>query len=224
MPKPKFVTFTGVDEKTSVGDLLDISSRYPVEWGVLFSSTNRGNRYITAGALASLIIMSHKLNLSAHLCGRLSSDFQSNGHHLSAIWQSFKRIQVNMLSNHYDYDRLDALALDEEELGMPQIIVQHRHGPFPTNKGVYLDYLHDCSGGRGLEPDSLPAQNSMINGPVFCGYSGGISPDNVLSRLEEIPAREGEFWIDMESSVRDNNDRFSTQRCLRVCEAIWGER
>ena len=35
--KPHFLTFTGIDADTDLDRVHDLSRRYPLEWGVLFS-------------------------------------------------------------------------------------------------------------------------------------------------------------------------------------------
>lgn len=44
--KPKWITFTGLDEKTDFNRVEDISKRFPVEWGILFGGRLDGNRYL----------------------------------------------------------------------------------------------------------------------------------------------------------------------------------
>jgi hypothetical protein len=37
-----------------------------------------------------------------------------------------------------------------------------------------------------------------------------------------ISQRAARYWIDMESGVRDDQDRFSIEKCRAVCEAVYG--
>lgn len=71
------ITFTGVDERTNIGRLLDIQARYPrAEFDMLMAAepAKRPNRYPDPrGAMARRLLDSVKkgVNLSAHLCGGL---------------------------------------------------------------------------------------------------------------------------------------------------------
>lgn len=42
MSKPEFITFTGVDINSNLDRMVMLSSRYPIEWGVLFSPDRQG--------------------------------------------------------------------------------------------------------------------------------------------------------------------------------------
>ena len=67
-------------------------------------------------------------------------------------------------------------------------------------------YLFDASGGRGLEPLEWPKHLQDWT----CGYAGGLGPGNLRRELPRIAAAAGPFpyWIDMESKLRDDEDRF----------------
>lgn len=56
------------------------------------------------------------------------------------------------------------------------------------------------------------------------GYAGGIGPDNVLEVLGDILLANGIMdrptWIDMETGVRDEHDRFDLARVQRVLEQV----
>jgi len=66
--------------------------------------------------------------------------------------------------------------------------------------------LHDASGGRGLAPDTWPRPVAgLLN-----GYAGGLHPDTLARSTADIASTvgDGHVWIDMESSLRDGDDRF----------------
>ena len=75
--------------------------------------------------------------------------------------------------------------------------------------------LFDPSGGRGIEPFRWPSTPLGVR----MGFAGGINPHNVLGVLDDIGLRPDPFWIDMESGVRDTNDRFDLGRVRAVLEA-----
>jgi phosphoribosylanthranilate isomerase len=57
---------------------------------------------------------------------------------------------------------------------------------------------------------------------VHCGYAGGIGPENVIEILKKIGDVAGEtpFWIDMESRVRDDQDRFDITKAESVLDQV----
>jgi len=55
----------------------------------------------------------------------------------------------------------------------------------------------------------------------MCGYAGGIGPDNTAT-VAAAAVGSGPFWLDMESGVRDRDNRLDLGLCRRVCEAVYG--
>ena len=68
--------------------------------------------------------------------------------------------------------------------------------------------LFDASGGRGLETKNWPEYQ-----PPYCGFAGGLNPENVARNIENILKQDtnGPFWIDVESGVRDKQDILNLQ-------------
>ncbi len=71
---------------------------------------------------------------------------------------------------------------------------------------VSFALLYDASGGRGISPE-------MWDAPVFqnhqMGYSGGMSPDNVVNNLNdinEILPMDYSTWIDAEGKLKSPDD------------------
>jgi hypothetical protein len=210
MRRPDFITFTGADDHTDVGEMIALSRAYPIEWGILFSPTRQGKdpRY-PDGPAQSRFAWSG-LRLAAHLCGGWSREVMA-GRPLTAVPVDlgiFARIQVNTAAP--DIARLR----DLQDGWGSRCIAQHRDAErFPADTSV--DWLYDASGGRGLQPPAWPAHPGRL-----AGYAGGIRPDNVCETLDRIRA-VGPYWIDMESGVR-TEDRFDLALCRRVCEAVYG--
>lgn len=212
--KPRMITFTGVDEHTDPVALVQLANDYPgkVEWGILFSPGRAGKetRYPRPEVIEHLVT-EHALVYAAHLCGDCAREVVAGGKgrfdDLLAAY--FQRAQVNTK------DEVDpALIRRWADGAMITPILQCR-GDFPQTPGV--EYLFDASGGRGIEPKDWPRGLSS-----YCGYAGGLKPDNVASHVERIGAIAPAFWIDMESGVRSDDDRFSVAKCRSVCEAVYG--
>ena len=69
--KLKHITFTGVDSKTDIDELVKIQMEYPIaEFGILTSVnwSENGNRYFNPADINNLV--GKGLNLSCHVCGR----------------------------------------------------------------------------------------------------------------------------------------------------------
>src|SRR5207302_929741 len=91
--------------------------------------------------------------------------------------------------------------------------------------------LFDTSGGAGLTPDDLEESWPMAWPGKYCGYAGGLGPDNVADELEKIFGTNAEqastFWIDMETKVRSYRvenfrkvDYFDLSKCEQVCKQV----
>ncbi len=72
----------------------------------------------------------------------------------------------------------------------------------------------------------MAQRSSPIGAPVLVGYAGGLKPSNIAQQLPLIAAAAGDgpYWIDMESGVRDADDRFDLGKCRAVCEAVYRSR
>lgn len=217
---PKFITFTGIDGHTPVNGMLDLARRYPIEWGVLFSPKRQGaGRYPPLESL-DRILRWDSLRLSAHVCGGHSRELIEMGG-LPALEQlianHFGRVQVNTVDPVVDPDDLWGWA---GGLGCRAILQTRDAHMFPANPAV--DWLFDASGGRGISPGAWPEPQPFSDALV--GYAGGLNPGNVAAAVAVIGELSSHYWIDMESGVRDENDRFDLGKCRAVCEAVYGAR
>lgn len=209
---PEFITFTGADDWTDVAGMVDLSRQYPIEWGILFSPSRQGvdARYPSAGGDALFHMMWANICRSAHLCGQHSRDVMSGKSLATTIpvdLGHFGRVQVN-----HAQPVPRTIMLEIQDGWGPTPIAQCRGASFPVDTSV--DWLFDCSGGRGETPVAWPEYPGRL-----VGYAGGIGPDNVASVIESIAAT-GPYWIDMESKVR-TNDRFDLALVRRVCEIVY---
>lgn len=208
---PEFITFTGVDDDTNPTDLIMLAEDYPVELGLLFSPKRQGiePRYPALSAI-DWLTEELPLNWSAHLCG---GDARAWLHedHCNHDLRAFQRVQINTA------DPLVQPSLVGNQAAKRNLraILQCR-GPFPQVESV--DVLFDASAGRGISPAEWPRSVNT----TFCGYAGGLNPENVAQAVQVISMRATRYWIDMESGVRDERDRFSLEKCRAVCEAVYG--
>ena len=203
--KPRLVTFTGFDDRTPISNMMLLSDRFPVEWGVLVSKTNRDARFPSEQAIKELSRAG--LRLSCHLCGQAAYDYQTRNQMLPRYLEDrwFSRIQVNG-----DWINLlprsgGTIYQSRDETGWPEYDA--------------VDYLFDQSGGRGQVSEVFPPC------PLgkYVGYSGGITPENVTDILFKIGADKGcKYWIDIETGVRTNG-WFDLNKCRRILKAVYDD-
>lgn len=212
------VTITGADDAVDIGDLVELTNRYPfVEWGILLHETKQGQpRYPLTDWLTA--VCKSKLPLSGHLCGRWARRtcknewlFQEAYSHLA---DKFSRWQLN-ISPYYqtikdEYAFIDHMPFNSDV----QVIFQFYCDPvkwvFPTvigrawAAGKNVAMLWDGSGGKGILPNAYP--HFGIQPPT--GIAGGLTPDNLETQIVSmsLAVRDKDpIWIDVESGVRTNN-------------------
>jgi hypothetical protein len=216
MRPPEFITFTGVDANTPIRELVALSQRYPIEWGVLFSPSRHDDpRYPCTSFVFELMAQarSRGLRLAAHLCGNHSRNiFDLGGTSVDGLMAGFQRAQINSLEGASNAANVRSWAA---KWGVKPIL-QCRDS-FPVgNTGI--EWLFDPSGGRGVSPQVWPKAPDHSR----CGYAGGMRPENVAQAVSVIGRLATRYWIDMETGVRDEKDHFSVERCRLVCEAVFG--
>lgn len=222
MSKPRFITFTGVDESTSIAEMIRLHEQYPIEWGVLFSKSRSSDtseaRYPGLGFITELVNNSAPMNFSAHLCGEYArSVVRDDRCEMDGVIRDrFWRAQINTAEGNINTQFLAEWGVRNHLTP----ILQCRES-FPPDFAV--GWLFDASGGRGVEPKAWPAPRSTWHARAMTkGYAGGLNPDNVAQHVAVIGERDTSYWIDMESGVRDENDLFDLARCRAVCEAVYG--
>lgn len=224
---PRFITLTGADDDTDVDEMVRLSKRYRIEWGILLSKTRQGTgRYPGENKLAQFwALAGNHLVLSAHLCGEYSRRVMAGNGLADVIPVDLgfcNRVQVNHAEP--SIFRVSSFA---GSWG-PRGVVQWRGDSFPKEHSV--DLLFDRSGGEGKAPSAWPKHPGSYQ---MVGYAGGIGPDNVLDVIAQIEAESSHvgqdsplaesYWLDMESGVR-TNDHFDLNLCRAVCEQVWPDR
>lgn len=229
MNRPFRITFTGIDETCSLDDLFAVLESDPrIELGMLYSETRAGaGRYPTPkwinGTAARIGGAFGPGRVALHVCGRAVRRLLS-GYSLHAdlclLWD-FQRIQLNGR-----FEVADSVALSRFVREGPTDPGFSTITQFDRNTTLHREIwrtgqhqvLFDASGGRGLERSEWPSHL----GEWTCGYAGGLGPDNLRRELPRIAAAAGTFpyWIDMESKLRDEEDRFSFALARRTLEAV----
>ena len=225
------VTITGADDRVDPEDLARLSEEFPhVEWGVLVSTSRAGTpRYPSAKWLRYLADAhrAYSMSLSAHFCGGIARSLAEGDDAACTIAEfflaagPFERVQLNGVFP-FSRENFANLAADlwQEVIfqanGNLQLVSAQNDARAVLSAGGRASVLFDPSGGRGVETRLWPSPAPDVR----MGYAGGIKPENVEDVLKEICASgsQGSWWIDMESGVRDGEDRFDLGRVRAVLE------
>lgn len=210
--KLQYCSITGADDAVNIADLLDIAAQYPfVEWAILLLPAKAGtprfpkrdwiDRFAQAAG-------DKKLHTAMHLCDQALLGFIANDADILSAMQGFKRIQLNLKFGDVEgkYSEADLIAR-VQSMPEKQFIIQYgkdKQSLLPLlNDTPNHAVLFDESAGRGINPDTWDAP---LDGH-FCGYAGGLTPDNLQRNLETIAevANGHTTWIDMETGVRTND-------------------
>lgn len=230
----RFCTLTGVDEHTDVARLIEISQTRPdVEWGVLCSRKRQdeesgAGRYPRMEWIEQFLgkVEGRGVRIAIHLCGADAVDFVTGDAQLNALAQRFDRAQLNVRAHEDQYHRsVDHRALERHLRDYchghsKSAILQRNH----ANEALFkvasrfvlrgVEFLHDASGGRGIETKEWPRLDADDSRGVRLGYAGGLGPDNIAVELPRISAAAAQrpYWIDGENKYRID-DRFDLDRC-----------
>lgn len=221
--KLKTITFTGVDEYTDINKLIEIQEKYPyVEFGILLSENWNTNDERCPNPKILENYKDKKLNLSGHLCGKIAreairNNFEPAVELCNGYFNIFKRCQLNIATNQKNPKILNIDIPDTLE----ELIIQQKSSNecdlflsgLPNNK---LTVLLDASGGKGID---TPIE--VLNVQSKVGYAGGISIDNVISKIDYLENNNDvhSYWIDMESSVRTKNI-FDIEKVIEIINKV----
>lgn len=207
-PRPH-ITLTGVDTQTA-DRAIEILGK-SAEIGFLYSATNQGNRYPELEwSMTRAEMIEHA---ALHVCGLIARKDLIEGRLVHSLGP-FKRVQVN---GPVDIEYVEELLAKDFMRGK-HVITQYVHGrEWMAEKfiGACHQVLIDASGGKGITPPVWP----NLKTTKAVGFAGGLGIENLRRELEKIiPIRRHEWWIDMESKLRDAHDWFDPWEALNVLE------
>lgn len=221
-------TFTGVDSKTDLGRVAELSALYPfLEFGVLLSRTpeDKDPRYPVFAEIERIVgTLSGKSKLALHVCGRAVGEFvRAPEDYLGRDIEDLVGAGIGRIQLNFNFERA-GLSLKELNGAVrrtgAEVITQH----FPANSAVSEGIsepnhhvLYDASGGRGV----VAAGYGKPFAGKYTGYAGGIGPENALAAVKAIQAVIGEddVWIDMESRIRTDG-YLDLDKCEKVAASI----
>jgi len=203
------VSITGADDHVSFAELKRLNKAYPfVEWAILFYPGRAGEaRNPSEPWRHEFYHECLSATKAAHVC---ASGIEQLAR-FPLLWtelEQFDRVQLNFKRKYLDDTVLSMLR---------DVVLQDPHRSYitqenPFNEGItdlmknvpHHEILFDSSLGKGLSPAKWP---TPVPGRL-CGYAGGLGPDNLAEALPKIAEAAGarNFWIDMESGVRTDNE------------------
>ncbi len=231
---PSLVTITGADDSVEPERLIELSLRYPfVEWGILVSKKHEGSpRFPSRDWVVkfSNLAAKNRTNVSMHICGRWVRDLLMgvlDWKELPAVSYVCQRIQIN---THAEPHISMVAFIDNLKVKHCEFIFQFDgvndhlfHAA--RGMGVRAAVLFDKSGGAGILPDVWP-EPLAAEKAIWCGYAGGLGPDNLRNELAKINRASGNSpcWVDMERRVRVDDDSAldldKVQQVLSIVEDI----
>ena len=163
--------------------------------------------------------LSKPINLAIHINSEWANDICVNGHIPEIIlewiklkWHNkplIKRIQINMpKQTAIDFNPDYVAAIISWEFPTQEFIFQYNDDTKGAIEKLHktqvpFSLLFDASGGRGVAPKQWQK-------PIYeshpMGYSGGMSPDNVIGNLRNINQLvpgDSAIWIDAEGKLTD---------------------
>ncbi|MDW9481231.1 hypothetical protein GOB57_21540 [Sinorhizobium meliloti] len=224
-------TFTGIDGRTDLDRVAELSSVYPfLEFGILLSRTpgDKDPRYPEFNDIRRIVdTLSGRARLALHVCGRAVGEFvrepvegasYAGSDIEDLIAAGIGRVQLN-----FNFERA-GLSLSELEGAVrrtsAKVITQHFGANRLVSSGISApnhQVLYDASGGNGVVADGYEKPFSG----KYTGYAGGIGPENAVCTATTIQTLTGaqEVWIDMESRVRTDG-YLDLDKCERVASSI----
>jgi len=208
------ITLTGIDERTDLAAVKELSNGV-VEFAVLFSGKSEGrHRYPTLEFIAkALDYMGGEL--AVHVCGGTARKMLmlENG---NTVFRKASRIQINGVLSEEELKT--ALALYDRQTIITQHTEHNRKLLMTWGDGRH-SLLVDNSGGRGITPGAwkMPCTSKPV------GFAGGLGSDTLTAQMAKMPQEffaRYQWWVDMESSLRDEQDWFSIERAKACIEKV----
>jgi hypothetical protein len=223
----EIVTATGADDSVDPSELVNLSRKFPfAEFGILLSAGEARPRFPSIGWLVELAkeraASNPHMKVSAHLCGKIVEEMYRGD------WSWFNALKISLPATHTLplFDRLQINthgvlhALSYTKLrdsvvaciksnvspifqydGINDVVTQLARDLPQYPRRIHA--LFDLSHGEGRLPPGYPEPLPDI----YCGYAGGLSPDNVAAEITKMArvAKSTPFWIDAETFLRSGS-------------------
>ncbi len=218
--KLRYITCSDPREHNSIKSIIELSQKRRAEIAVQChpSKMSKGMpRNMWFNELLHDAMGLHHINLAIHINAEWAYDMCANGVIPDIILEwikikkpnnipLIKRIQLNMSRNTADNINVNALRGVLYDFRHQEFIFQYNEKTKDAieklhKSGAKFSLLFDASGGNGISPEKWQK-------PVYdehpMGYSGGLSPDNIVGNLRKIEKVVGdnEIWCDAEGKLK----------------------
>ena len=219
--KLRYITCSDPREHNNIDSIIDLAKLPYAEIAVQCHPSKMSNgmpRNIWFNNLLQESMQVHGINLAIHINNEWANDICANGVIPDIIldWLKIRkfgntpvirRVQLNMPKETAENINTVKLAKIFHEFSAQEFILQYNNKTKEAirkmhHSGADFSLLFDASGGNGIAPKSWEKPVYSIH-PM--GYSGGMSPDNVIGNLDKINKLVPEkdlIWIDAEGKLK----------------------
>lgn len=217
----RYITCSDPRENNSVKSIIDLAHMPRAEIGIQCHPSKMSNnmpRNVWFNELLRAANQTSRVNLAVHINCEWADSICAHGvipeiilnwiqlekcHNVPLI----RRIQLNMPKSTAANINADALAKIIHDFKNHEFILQYNNNTKDAveklhQTGAKFSLLFDASGGNGISPKSWQ-KPIYENHPM--GYSGGMSPYNVMRNLDAINAvvpSNRWIWIDAEGKLK----------------------
>ena len=220
----RYITCSDPREHNSIKSIIELAKMPHAEIAVQCHPSKMSPgmpRNVWFEDLLKEVVQLPRMNLAIHINSEWANDICVNGnipYPLSAWFKVgnkrekpiIQRVQINMPKQTadnidiYHIARIIDCYWDKEFIfqynDKTKAAIQKLH-----DAGIKFSLLFDTSGGNGIAPKSWEK-------PIYeshpMGYSGGMSPDNVIGNLRQINRilpNDYQTWIDAEGKLKSND-------------------
>ena len=218
--KLRYITCSDPREHNSIKSILDLARIQHAEIAVQCHPSKMSDgmpRNVWFNELLRAALQTSRIHLAIHINNEWSHDICTRGIIPETILNWIKiekqhnkpliqRIQLNMSQNTADNIDVNAMRGVLYDFRHTEFILQYNDKTKDAveklhKTGAKFSLLFDASGGNGISPENWQ-KPIYENHPM--GYSGGISPTNVMQNLDKIKSVVGDdiVWIDAEGKLK----------------------
>ena len=220
--KLRYITCSDPREHNSIKSIINLARMQHAEIAVQCHPSKMSAdmpRNIWFNQLLKAAQQNNRIHLAIHINNEWANDICTRGKIPEIIlnWITLekthnnpliKRVQLNMSQNTANNINTDALRGVMHDFRHTEFIFQYNDKTKDAieklhNSHAQFSLLFDASGGNGIMPDKW---QKPIYAEHPCGYSGGLSPMNVMQNLNKIASLVGkdEIWIDTEGKLKSH--------------------
>ena len=221
--KLRYITCSDPREHNSVKDIIKLAQMPHAEIAVQCHPSKMSDgmpRNVWFNSLLHEIIQMRHKNIAIHINAEWAYDICARGVIPDIIldWMKIEklpkkplvqRVQLNMSKDTADNIDINALRSVLYDFRNTEFIFQYNDKTKDAieklhKTGANFSLLFDASGGNGISPENWQ-KPVYENHPM--GYSGGLSPDNIVGNLRKIEKVVGdnEIWCDAEGKLKSQN-------------------